>query len=83
MAKKSALDRGLPTWLNALLVFGTLATVVYFEIRRPLRQARQNKLERDVRNVAMSLMTAATIALTEKPVTAPLSLAVDRNRWGS
>ncbi|HBG06942.1 MAG TPA: fatty acid hydroxylase [Geobacter sp.] len=76
------MTRELPRWLNAVLVFGTLATVVLLEMRRPLRKSRQSKLERDARNAAFSLMAAATVALAEKPVTAPLSLAVHRNRWG-
>lgn len=76
------LERELPPWLNAILVFGTLATVVYFEIRRPLRKMRQDKVARNARNVFMSWTTAATIALTEKPVTAPLSRAVERYGFG-
>jgi len=80
--KRDPMTRELPRWLNAVLVFGTLATVVLLEMRRPLRKSRQSKLERDARNAAFSLMAAATVALAEKPVTAPLSLAVHRNRWG-
>lgn len=83
MASKSRIMTcELPRWLNAVLVFGTLATVVLFEIKRPLRKTRQNKLERDARNVAFSLMAAATVALAEKPAVAPLSLAVHRNCLG-
>ena len=79
---RDSMTRELPPWLNRILIFGTLATVVYFEIKRPLRKSRQNKITHDERNVLMSLMSAATIALTEKPVTTPLSQAVERNRWG-
>ena len=75
---RSIMYRELPSWLNAILVFGTLATVVYYEIKRPLRTMRQDKITRNARNVFMSLTTAATIALTEKPVTAPLSRAVEK-----
>jgi len=76
------MTRELPRWLNAVLVLGTLATVVFLEIKRPLRKSRQGKLARDARNVAVSLMAAATVALAEKPVTAPLSLAVHQKRQG-
>lgn len=75
---RDIMNRELPPWLNAILVLGTLAAVVYFEVKRPLRRMRQDKITRDARNVFMSLTTAATIALTEKPVTAPLSRAVER-----
>jgi sterol desaturase/sphingolipid hydroxylase (fatty acid hydroxylase superfamily) len=76
------LCRELPRWLNALLVFGTLATVVLLEIKRPLRRARQDKVVRDARNFTVALLAATTVSLAEKPVVGPLSLAVQRNRWG-
>lgn len=83
MARKAkVMTRELPRWLNATLIVGTLAAVVFLELKRPLRKSRQSKLERDSRNAAVSLMAAATVALAEKPVTAPLALAVHRNRWG-
>ena len=72
----------LPSWLNSLLIAGTLASVVLAELKRPLREARQDKLRRDIRNAALSAMTAATISLTEKPVTTRLTRALERNRWG-
>jgi sterol desaturase/sphingolipid hydroxylase (fatty acid hydroxylase superfamily) len=77
-----AMSRELPSWLSGLLIVGTVVTVVYSELKRPLRETTQDKVKRDVRNAAMSLMTAATISLTEKPLTTPLSHAVVRNRWG-
>lgn len=83
MTKRSdIMTRELPKWLNAVLVFGTLAAVVLLEIKRPLRQSRQNKLDRDARNLAVSLMAAATVALAERPVAGPFSLAVHKNRLG-
>lgn len=72
----------LPKWLNAMLVLGTMAAVVVMEMKRPLRKSRQSKVERDSRNVVMSWMAAATVALAEKPVAAPLALAVHRNQLG-
>lgn len=75
---RDVMHRELPPWLNAILVIGTLVTVVYFENKRPLRRMCQDKITRNGRNVFMSVTTAATISLTEKPVTAPLSRAVER-----
>lgn len=72
----------LPKWLNAMLVIGTMAAVVVMEMKRPLRKSRQSKVERDSRNVVMSWMAAATVALAEKPVAAPLALRVHRNQLG-
>jgi len=76
------MTRELPRWLSAVLVAGTLATVVILELKRPLRRSREDKLKRDARNAAVSLLAAATVALAEKPVVASLSLAVHRNHWG-
>jgi sterol desaturase/sphingolipid hydroxylase (fatty acid hydroxylase superfamily) len=80
--KRDRMTRELPRWLNALLVFGTAATVVLLESRRPLRRMTQEKLPRDLRNAAVSVLAAATVALAEKPVVAPLALAVHRKRLG-
>jgi len=83
MAKRSAtLTREMPRWLNALLIVSTLVTVVLLEIKRPLRRPREDKLSRDARNFSIAMLAAATVALAEKPVVAPLSRAVLRNRRG-
>jgi len=72
----------LPSWLNNLLIFGTMATVALVEMNRPLRQARQSKLRRDRRNAAVALLAAATVSLFEKPVVAPLAKSVQRRNLG-
>jgi sterol desaturase/sphingolipid hydroxylase (fatty acid hydroxylase superfamily) len=83
LAKRSdVLTRELPRWLNAALIIGTLTAVVLLEMKRPLRQTRQRKLDRDARNAAVSLMAGLTVSLAERPVLAPLSLAVHQNRLG-
>ena len=82
MAKRSTLSRELPPWLGAILICGTVATVLLLEIKRPLRRTREDKLSRDARNAAIALVAAATVALAEKPVIAPLSLEVHRKRLG-
>jgi sterol desaturase/sphingolipid hydroxylase (fatty acid hydroxylase superfamily) len=80
--KRDRMTGELPRWLNALLVFGTAATVVLLESRRPLRRMTQDKLTRDLRNAAVSVIAAATVALAEKPVVAPLALTVHQKRLG-
>jgi sterol desaturase/sphingolipid hydroxylase (fatty acid hydroxylase superfamily) len=80
--RSSKLSRELPSWLTAVLVFGTLATVVLLELKRPLRRIRQDRLSHDSRNLALALVAAATVSLAEKPVVAPLALAVQRKNWG-
>lgn len=80
--KSEVLTRELPKWLNAVLVFGTLATVVIMELKRPLRKEQDDKVRRNARNAAFSLMAAATVGLAEKPAVVPLALQVQKNRWG-
>ena len=76
------LNQELPSWLNKTLIFVTLATVVVMEIKRPLRNRTQPKLRRDMRNVGMSMMTAATIAIAEKPFVMQLSKTAESKRRG-
>jgi len=76
------LHREIPGFFNALLIFGTLATLVIQELRHPLRQSRENKLRRDLRNLAIAAASAATVSLMERPVTTPLARAVERQHWG-
>lgn len=80
--RRDPLKSELPNWLNAVLIFGTMATVVVMELRRPLRKEKDDKLTRNARNAAFSVMAAATVALAEKPVVAPLALKVQGRRWG-
>ena len=76
------LAREFPSWISAPLILGTIGAVLWLERKRPLRRAREQKLRRDARNVAMSAVSATAIRLTEKPVTAPLTRLVHRRRWG-
>lgn len=80
--RRDPLKSELPDWLNAVLIFGTMATVVVMELRRPLRKEKDDKLTRNARNAAFSVMAAATVGLAEKPVVAPLALKVQGRRWG-
>lgn len=69
-------------WLNMLLVGGAFGALFWLELRRPLRRSVESKLRRQGRNLAVAALSAATIQLTQKPVTAPLSQLVQRRRWG-
>lgn len=76
------MNEELPGWLNKALIFGTLATVVVLEMKRPLRTRKHSKMKRDTRNIAMSMMTAATIAIAEKPVVSALAKTAENKRRG-
>lgn len=60
-------------------VFGTLS---WLERKRPLRRSVEPKLTRDARNLTVAAIGAVSIALAETPLVAPLSVLVNRRRWG-
>ena len=80
--KPSLLDRELPGWLSGLMIVGTGLALLYFESKHPLRKTRQDKIRRNVRNLVMSVTTAATIRASEKPLTGYLMRAGERRNFG-
>ena len=76
------LPKAMPGWLNATLIFGTFATLLWLEHRWPLRRQTERKLTRNIRNLALAACSAAAIRLTERPVTDPLTQFIERNQWG-
>ena len=76
------LDRELPGWLGGLLIVGTGLAILYFENKRPLRRARQDKIRRNIRNLIMSVTTAATIRSSEKPLTGYLMKKGEQHNFG-
>jgi len=69
-------------WLDLLVVGGALAGLLWLERRRPLRRPVEPKTRREGRNLAVAVLSAAAIRLTEKPVVEPLAELVERRRWG-
>ena len=74
--------KALPVWLNATLICGTFATLLWLEHRRPLRRHMERKLIRNMRNLAMVAVSAMTIWLIERPVASALAQFVEREQWG-
>ncbi len=74
--------RRVPGWLTGLLVGGTFVTLLWLERRRPLRRSVEPKARREVRNLAVAVLSAAAIQVAEKPATGPLTALVVRRRWG-
>jgi sterol desaturase/sphingolipid hydroxylase (fatty acid hydroxylase superfamily) len=73
---------GVPSWLGGAVVVGAFAMLVAAETRRPLRRPVEPKLRRDLRNLAVAALSAATLRVLERPVVEPLSRAVERQRIG-
>lgn len=76
------LDRDVPGWLSGLLIVGVGLAILFFENRRPLRRSRQDKIRRNVRNLFMSITTAAAIRISEKPLTGHLMQEGERRNFG-
>ena len=71
-----------PGWLGGALVVGACAAALVLEHRRPLRRETESKLRRDLRNLSVAALSAATLQVLEKPVVEPLARVVERRRWG-
>jgi len=79
---KSDENQPIPTLLIGALIVGAFAVLVRTECRRPLRGARESKTTRNVRNLAVAGLSAATLSLLEKPVVGPISRFVTEHRFG-
>lgn len=75
-------SRKVPGWLSGGLACGLFAALVWWERRRPLRQAVEPKLRRTVRNLAVAGLGAAALQLAAAPALQPLARTVERRRWG-
>ncbi len=72
----------LPGWITGVIVAGTFGALLVFELRRPLRDSKENKIRRDARNFAVAGTAALALGLTEMPVAAALTQLVERRQWG-
>ena len=72
----------LPAWLTVAVVAGTFGALLVFELRRPLRKERENKLRRVARNFAVAGTAAVALAVSEMPVAEKLTSLVERKQIG-
>ncbi len=80
--RTESLARELPPWITAPLLIAVGGALLWLEIRRPLRDRCEAKLPHDSRNLVLAAMSAAAIALTERPLTTPLTPFVQRRNVG-
>ena len=82
MAKAADERLGRGAWVlpaaSAALVLGVLAA----ERCRPLRRSNEPWIRRDLRNGAVAALSAAAVAMLERPVVEPLAREVQRRRFG-
>lgn len=72
----------MPSWLGGALVAGAAVALVWLERRRPLRRAVEQRTTRDARNLAVAVVAALAVRLTEQPAAERLTALVERRRWG-
>jgi len=58
------------------------AALVWWERRRALRQTADNKVKRDLRNIAIAALAGAVVQCIEVPVAFGLARHVKEKRWG-
>lgn len=68
--------------MQAMLVAGWAAGLLFWECRRSLRRAVDSKLRRDVRNLAIAVLAAAAVHLLEVPVAVAIATRTQRQGNG-
>ena len=74
-------DRGI-TFSGLALLGGVLAAAYWLERRRPLRHARESKLHRTSRNLAVAAAGAIAIRAVEQPIVERVAEVAERRGWG-
>lgn len=72
----------LSQWLGGAIIVGAFAALLIAERKRPLRDAMEPKLRRDMRNLVVAALGVATLRVLETPVVVPVSEVVERRGWG-
>jgi len=65
-----------------VLVAGLAVGLLVGERLRPLRRRVENQTARDLRNLVIGALSAATVTLLQTPLVEPLARQVERRRWG-
>lgn len=72
----------LSPWLAPVLIAGVYVGLTGLERRFPLRKPVEPKAARHARNLAVAVLSAATVNLVERPLVDRLAAAIERRRWG-
>lgn len=72
----------LQRFASAALIVGWVGGILWSERRRPLRRQVDPGARRILRNVAVGVVTAAEVAIAERPLIEALARSVERHRLG-
>ncbi|MDB5901685.1 MAG: fatty acid hydroxylase [Betaproteobacteria bacterium] len=76
------MSRRTPGWIGTALVVTGIGVLLWLERKRPLRIAVEPPLRRIARNAAVGAVTAAAVAIVERPIVTRLSLLAATRAWG-
>ncbi|MEO9161908.1 MAG: sterol desaturase family protein [Casimicrobiaceae bacterium] len=74
-------NRSTPMWIP-VLACGFVGALLWLERKRPLRDPREPTPNRVGRNIAIGMVTAATVVALERPVVSAVARSVNRRGWG-
>jgi sterol desaturase/sphingolipid hydroxylase (fatty acid hydroxylase superfamily) len=69
-------------WIGTALVVTGIGVLLWLERTRPLRTSVEPPLRRIARNAAVGAVTAAAVAIVERPIVTRLSLLAATRAWG-
>ncbi|MBC7797668.1 MAG: sterol desaturase family protein [Pyrinomonadaceae bacterium] len=76
-------EKKISGWITASVIIGTFTGLFLLELRQPLRKTnKENKLKRDVRNLAIAATAGIATSLTEMPIADKLGKYVEENNVG-
>jgi sterol desaturase/sphingolipid hydroxylase (fatty acid hydroxylase superfamily) len=76
------MNRRTPGWIGPALVIAGIGALLWLERKRPLRIAVEPPLRRIARNAAVGAVTAAAVAIVERPIVTRLSILAATRAWG-
>lgn len=68
--------------IGKALLIGGVAALLLLERKHPLRAPADPGLRRIARNVAVGVLTAATVSAIERPIVTRVATIAERRRWG-
>ncbi|MBI4376961.1 MAG: sterol desaturase family protein [Elusimicrobia bacterium] len=74
------LEAGIPYF--PALISAVFVALFWLERSRPLRPETASKARRNLRNLAVAALSAATVSLVERPAVAPVARLAQERGWG-
>jgi sterol desaturase/sphingolipid hydroxylase (fatty acid hydroxylase superfamily) len=76
------MNRRTSGWIGTALAVAGIGALLWLERKRPLRTSVEPPLRRISRNAAVGAVTAAAVAIVERPIVTRLSVLAATRAWG-